>query len=356
MSLYGIVEEYAALGIHRTGTSVDRATVDWMAEQLADAGLTVEREPYDFEQWTAESMLTADGDAVDHLPVFHEFVGSIDTTDIHVEVIDPLFGGFPSVLGPAIATARDVGAGALVVATQHDEGALVAINRHPEHGSRVPTALVAGSEAERLTNASSVRLVMDSTLTPSWSTNLFATNDLDGPVLMLTTPLTGWFTCAGERGTGIAVTIDLARRLTQAGTPVQVLATTGHELENLGARRWLDRNVVDAVATMHIGASVGVPDALRAAMTNVEADDASDLVDAVGRAGIALRTDADNWLGEGQLHAATGVPLLSFSGAGIDFHTPNDVPDRVTSPEFMNDVADALFDAAVALASLSNPA
>ena len=50
-------------------------------------------------------------------------------------------------------------------------------------------------------------------------------------------PLTGWFGCAGERGTGVAVLLDLVERF--ADRPLLVLATGGHELDYLGVRQWV---------------------------------------------------------------------------------------------------------------------
>ena len=48
--LYRVVEEYEALGIHRAGTPVDRATFDWYERHLEAVGLTTERSVVPFDR------------------------------------------------------------------------------------------------------------------------------------------------------------------------------------------------------------------------------------------------------------------------------------------------------------------
>ena len=69
---------------------------------------------------------------------------------------------------------------------------------------------------------------------------------------------------------------------------------------------------------------------------------------ALDDAGIRLRCDSDTWLGEGEAWSLLGVPVLSTTGAGPDFHTPSDTPERVTSPGALATVADAVHRAVAA--------
>ena len=55
--LFRLVEEYAALGDHRTGTDVDRATVDWLVARLESRGARVTRWPYTLFGGAAEGAL-----------------------------------------------------------------------------------------------------------------------------------------------------------------------------------------------------------------------------------------------------------------------------------------------------------
>ena len=274
---------------------------------------------------------------------------------------DPLFGGFPGVLDDPIRRARTEGAEALVVATEHPEGSLVAVNRIPGEGSGFPTVLVAGRDHERLTDpAAALELEIDARLIEGHTTNVVAgragTAADDRAPLLVTTPLTGWFGCAGERGTGIAVLLDLVARLEERA--LTVVATGGHELDYLGARRWRPDTAVTPTAVVHLGASIGVeePDdgggrrlaSTRRAMTNLPARVATDVAAALIPAHLTLACETDRWIGEAEVFHHLGTPLLSLSGAGLDFHTPADTPERATSPAAMTAAADAVHDAVLA--------
>lgn len=352
--LFDVVSQYAALGDHRTGTAIDRATAEWMSDLLRDAGLDIEPELVEFEQWTFNSRLTVNGDDLEHLPLFYSWTGAIETGAVDVQLIDPMSGGFPGAADPHIERAKGTGAAAAVLATEHPNGSLVAINRDLD-ASRpdFPTVLAAGRDHAALAGGH-VALTLEATLGRGVTTNIVARNGVGGSPLMLTTPLNGWFGCAGERGTGIAVLLALVERF--ADRPLVVVATGGHELTYFGAHRWAAGRSLTPSAIVHVGASVAVESAseagdrtlipTRLAMTSLAADDATPLAAALEPAELALHADTTSWIGEGEAFHQVGVPLLSFTGAGVDFHTPEDTPERATSPAALDRVARAIGDAA----------
>ena len=356
--LYRLVEQYHTLGIHRAGTAVDHRTVDWYADELGRRGITAEREAVPFERYVTDSELTADGEPIDHLPFFYEWVGEIDTTDVAVTMVDAGYGGYDDQLDAAVAGAGASGHAAHVFATDHPDGALVAVNRAPHlHGGR-PTVLVAGRDHARVAAASEVHLRMRARIEPGETINLVGRNDVVGAPVLVTTPLTGWFGCAGERGTGAVVMLDLIERF--ADTPLLVLATGGHELDYLGVRRWVEAGGADVRGIVHVGASVAVDaptdDGARALVgtrivrTDLDGDDASRIGDAVTQAGFAYLPATPDWSGESEVLCALDCPMLSMTGMGIDFHTPDDTPARATSAPSLAIVADAIADAVAAFA------
>ncbi|KRB52619.1 MAG: hypothetical protein IV099_12305 [Phenylobacterium sp.] len=83
--------------------------------------------------------------------------------------------------------------------------------------------------------------------------------------LVVSTPRSGWFTCAGERGPGVAVWTLLARWAAKAELPVNVVfvCNSGHEYENFGAARLLDGAAPapsDTAFWLHLGANVAARD------------------------------------------------------------------------------------------------
>lgn len=353
-ALYGLVEAYADFGWHRTGSEVDNQTAAWIADALRRLGLDVAMTPVPFDRWTGSSSVNVDGVDIEHLAVPYEFTGSVDTTDVHVAEIDPNWGGDPAGLAGPVAEARACGADAVVLATTHPEGALVASNRDLTlERSGFPTVLVAGREFNRCA-AGDVRLRVDGELTAGNTTNVIGHNAVAGEPLVLTTPLTGWFGCAGERGTGIAVLLHLVDAL--ADLPLLVVATGGHELTWFGADVWVDTAPPPAAAIVHVGASVAVVEpgtgseralaATRLARTSVSSADAPAMASTLAPARLDLQYDSSSWKGEAQTFCRLGLPLLSFAGAGRDFHCPEDTPERATTPQALATVATAIAEAA----------
>lgn len=363
--LFELVQHYADLGDHRSGTPVDRRTIEWLRDRLADQGVSAQVEPLRFDRFEAKSELTVDGQSVDHLPLYYSWTGSLSTSNIRVIRHDVHGGGLPDAADAAVREA--VGdAEAVIVATEHPEGLLVAVNRDlAAEPLGVPVVLVGSAEADRL-QAGRVQLDLDAAIVPGESANLVGRNKHAAasgpgdPLLLLTTPTNGWFQSAGERGCGVAMLVDFAERFSD--TPVMFVATGGHELGCFGATRWVADHPVEPTAIVHLGASLAVEEdgddgtrtlaGSRLALTSVPGPRAVAMADALGRAGYALATDLSSFIGEGVAWASVDAPLLSFTGMNRYFHTPHDTPDRATSPESLSLVADAIAEATDALLHL----
>lgn len=360
-ALYGLVEEYSGMGFHRTGSEVDLATADWMAEQLSTAGFSTHLEDVAFEQFVSSSSLTVSGDEIFHLVVPYTWTGQLETSSVTAQALDPKYGGTPDVLEEPITGAAGSGHEAAIFATSHAEGSLQAINR--ELGPvpvRFPTVLVAGNQLETV-QSDDIRLQISASLRPGVTRNVIGRNRLavanpSASPLVLTTPLSGWFMCAGERGTGIAVLLGMLERLEDR--PVLVVATGGHELGWFGATRWVDNADVTPSTSIHVGASIAVLEpgdgadrelaGTRFALTSVP-DRSGELAEALAAARLNLRTEAESWVGEGQPFSQLSGPLLSMSGAGLDFHTPQDTPERATSPDALETALEAITAATLVL-------
>ena len=220
--LYGLVQEYSDLGFHRTGTPVDLATIEWFERQLLIIGARVEMAPYQFRRYAAEWSLTADGRDLDSLPLFYESVGSLVSSSPYVGAVDVSdLSTVAHNIEKQLDVARRSGSDAAVLSTIGREGLLVVPNRAPVPGSGFPAILAAGSSLEELKQGS-VSVSFSARIEDSDSANVvgyLGEGDFSRPVVV-TTPISGWFHCAGERGTGIAIALELAKSLAR-NFPVQ---------------------------------------------------------------------------------------------------------------------------------------
>jgi hypothetical protein len=175
-----------------------------------------------------------------------------------------------------------------------------------------------------------------------------------GPPVTVTTPLSGWFGCASERGSGAAIALDLVGRLSHSHT-VTVLACSGHELDHLGLHAWLDdaaaRGRVPPGPVIHLGASIASADGGVLEPRFVLQDSESspewiaELARAVSSANYHVATPADPWPGEGSNWRRQTPDVLSFTGTGRWFHTAGDTPERATTPAALGLARDAVWDA-----------
>ena len=74
--------------------------------------------------------------------------------------------------------------------------------------------------------------------------------------IIVATPQSGWSTCAAERGSGIAVALELAADLARTH-PVFVVGASGHELNGLGISTYLqDAFDLEPRAVICVGSSI----------------------------------------------------------------------------------------------------
>jgi hypothetical protein len=341
--LYQLVQTYSALGEHRTGTPVDQATLAWFATELGKRGARVDQVPYRFERYVAHCRLMADAAEVEALPLYYEAVGKVHSSRLHLDELAFDANLNAPQLDEVVARARMSGADAAIVATTGAGGRLVALNRAPVLGSGFPTVLVPGSALPMLRQAA-VHLALDARLEPSASATVIGhlgQGDATPPVVVAT-PLSGWFRCAGERGTGIAITLQLAKELAERW-PVMVVGTTGHELHYLGLQRFLAAHELHPSSVIFLGAGLATTlgsesgsafaGYRRHGQTTAGEGIAKRLEGVLAPARFLVRSNPAQWSGEGEEWVRLSTPLLSLASRFPLFHTPQDLPEHSTSSE-----------------------
>ncbi len=367
-SLYELVQAYDALEHHRTGTRFDHQTQAWLAEELASRRARVDTTSYEFDQFVVDDHeVVVDGNLVESVPLWYAGEGRCETS--HVQRFAWSFSGGNHGTQDAWAAlvANDRPS---VVATTDIGGMLGVPNRAPRFSLVQPVALVAGALADHLADAAAdaeVRLLTSTRRTVGRSTTVFGRfGPPSAAPVVITTPMTGWFRCAGERGTGIAIAIELAAELGDDRS-VLFVGTTGHEIGYLG----VDRLVAEGgfgtpSAIVHVGASsaagvvddsfvndslvndslvydrVGTLSPNRMVLSSLSSSAGAAVAATAEAGGLRVLQNPPDWFGEGEMLKRLERPLLSFVGGFPNFHTPLDTIERVTTPAMLDDAADTI--------------
>lgn len=380
--LFDDLNKYASFGAHRTGTPADLETSAWMAREIEAAGISVERRPFSVNRFVPDSaeLITAGG-TVAGFPAWFPAVtppsgtpaplvqlradGGLEGPTNSIAWVDGDTAGVWHEVDVALWAERAATAGAvgLVLAIDHPSGKLYQQNAKPPHVQAplpLPVLIVPASSAATIRQAlgQDVTLRVTGVQEEAHGINLLGrVRRGTGPWVVVSTPTSGWFGAAGERGPGVALWLSLARAMAaqEGRTNYLFVAASGHELDYLGARTLLGEGVLpppEAVrAWLHLGASIGTRDweirdgravPLERMQPNSYAFANEQLQERLHRAlaeVTAIRVLPVEHLpesrgGELTLYRNAGYPVAGFVGSHRYFHTPRDQPD-VTSPALL---------------------
>ncbi len=273
-----IIHAFEEQGFHRTGTSVDRASANWLREEAHQAGLTASLESFFLQRVDILAAALIVGDRrVEGIPLFD---GGFTNG-----------GGVGGRLGPlesdaeiGLAEARPNAAGvgplgdarlenrhkAIICVTRGGAPGLCPSNADSFLQPFGPPVLQVDSELanwlqEQARRRVDVQVLAHVRRTPAEAFNVTA--NLTGadpalPPLVIMTPRSGWYWCASERGGGLACWLELMRLLSQArpARDVVFVASSGHELGHLGINAFVDHRpgiVSNSIGWIHLGANIG---------------------------------------------------------------------------------------------------
>lgn len=284
---------YVDFGNKPAGGPGDTACGEWLAEEIERVGYAVQRQTFSapfFETRRAELSSGGSTVSVHPQPIViptgpdgvsgplvrvdgaGRFSGSMDGA---VALVDMTHARWSSMLSPGarepIEAAFAAGARAAVAVTNGPTGKVIALNadgRAPMFQG--PVALLAPEDAgDFLAGAMrrrEARLTIEGGggLRPAF--NFVGRMDRGkGRWLAVSTPRSGWFGCAAERGPGVAAWLHLARWAASAlpDHDLAFVCNTGHEYEYLGASEAMKAIAPPPSATrfwLHIGANVAARD------------------------------------------------------------------------------------------------
>ena len=370
------VEAYVGFGTHRTGSVGDLATSAWFADYWR--GLGYEIEQMDVETPNADTTvarLTAGGATFDGFaqpPLAFTPAEGVTGKLVRWSEASPadVKGAIAYVHIPrapgglalgadyraAFQAAAKAGAIGVLAAMSGPSGEVVAINTPVAMTLDIPVLQLGDKLKPQLDGIVDVGQDVTLTITGPGGTrvgkNTVARYGAEGPWIIVSTPQSGWFTCGGERGPGIAMSRALAAWAIKSELPVRWLfvATSGHEWIDHGAHLFHELSAPGPDETAlwwHLGAAFGArayeetPDGLVAKDTPnltralMATPDLVPLIETAFAGQKVIETpmpaDLAKALGEYRLVLEEGYPSgAGFWGGNAHFHTPIDGADATT--------------------------
>jgi hypothetical protein len=386
-SLYQDVITYVQFGEHRTATQGEDQTTDWMAERLKACGLNVGFQSFPVDTFFVhESSLNIDGKLVQCFPLWPPHWTGPQSVRARLSLLEAEGSQQkasmalikPSFSYGALAYSQDEGDDTVIrAAAERGAVAALVISNGPSEGIHayntpdgterwpIPVALVPKRNEPALTLAAEQRVEASLLLKGSdelqvEAKNIVARLDRGGDLIVISTPKSGWFSCAGERGPGIALFLALAQWASQRDSNVSYIfeANTGHETGGSGIRRFVEDLAPapeSVLAWIHLGANIATweweetdsglvkrarPDSYRVVCSNQEL---LPLLNTALSCLPGLEPRVGRGLGEMRLVIQTGYRGFGVNGGPYRyFHTPEDKPDVATGPELLESVATAL--------------
>ena len=365
--LYALVEGYCKWPHHRSATPEGRNTISFLDTELKRLGAPTKRIPYEFDRYEFYVEVRAKGRLLESLPLFYEafnqvssttpiirpvtLENNIDRKDIAGSISSPPNAKFPIVL---LATFGKFG-------TEPAKGMLLGVDADPARkGSGIPTVMISGEHLETL-KAGGVTVEFRAKRLTDRDETIIAELGAGGlQPLVITTPISAWFTAAGERGTGIAIALELAAHFARE-MPVIFIGTTGNELEFNGLKNLIKWGYkVEPYGVVHIGAAAAAgmkkPGERNLSLASTRVAMSSKPAGPNTGMGAALKpggfVGTERFSNEGAIwrqFLGKDVPLLSFDGTFPLMRTPDDTPELVTSPALIDTAYKSMLDATRAL-------
>lgn len=353
-----IIREYDAQGIHRTGTEVDNTSAAWLADRIHALGVEPAIESFEFNRLNVRDARLVIGDLnIEGVPLY-------DTTYTGAAGVSGTLGdvGSDAEIGVAMTLPYAGSAGFAPVALARKENAhkaivLVTDERLPAEGVATlnaesfrnpfgpPILQVANRHWQAIKlaagNNTPGRVIAHCDYVASTASNVEAYLEGETPghaPLVIMTPRSGWWTCASERGGGIAALLEMMRAIKLVGNTRDVIftANTGHELGHIGLDHFLDSNrrlLTDAHLWIHLGANfaAGIGGGVRLQYSDTQAQ--TEFAPHLKRAGIEpaqVTPPHTRPLGEARNVFDGGGRYISILGSNGLFHHPADTwPDAV---------------------------
>jgi hypothetical protein len=273
-----VIRAYEKQGFHRTGTTVDQISGDWLSNEVRQIGLEPMHEEFSLSRVDpVDAFLLANNRRIEGLPFFDGTftssagvagtLGSLNS-DASIGLTEiPPNAAETGALGKARRQNRHQ---AIVVITRGTRPGFCPSNAESFVRSFGPPVLqVASEEAPFLADCArpgtKALLTAHVERAQAKAFNVVAVasgGDKSAAPLIVMTPRSGWWWCASERGGGLACWLEIMRAMHDAKPfrDIIFVASSGHEIGHRGIDSFIERRpgiVSRAKAWIHLGANIG---------------------------------------------------------------------------------------------------
>lgn len=343
-----VIGAYETQGFHRTGTDVDRISADWLANEVRQIGLEPAFEEFSLSRVDpVRASLVVNGRTIEGLPLFDgSFTGAAGVagtlgnlnSDASIGLAEiPPNGAEAGALGDARRQSRHQ---AIVVITRGARSGFCPSNADSFLAPFGPPVLQVGSDeapflADCARQGALAVLTAHAERTPAQAFNVVTTvpgTDKSAAPLVVMTPRSGWWSCASERGGGLACWLEIvcAARDVKPVRDVLFVASSGHELGHIGLDTFIERRgglVPGAKAWIHLGANIGAAQGPGNILQASDDEMESTMAEAMTKAGLAIDRRLPRGavpLGEAANVHRGGGRFISIIGKNDLFHNPDD--------------------------------
>jgi len=289
-TLFTTVKKFVSLGEHRTGTPGDLATSEWLKAELDSIGYKTQFVEFPLRQFFFKSGTLSVGDQIaDVFPVWPvkddtnlAQSGKIIDGDKLKELtqakgnlvltrLKHAHGASTPEIAEQINNFINAGALSVLAITENNTGELVALNTFDGQPAwKAPVYHLAPKDSalvlKAIADATPVSIKIQGNIQTINARNVLGKIGIGPRYVVVSTPISGWFTTGGERGPGIAVWLGLAKWASRNKDkfPEYTFIFTGHsghELSKLGAKAFVEKAAPkpeDTRLWIHLGAAVAV--------------------------------------------------------------------------------------------------
>ena len=359
-NVFNFVKEYEGFSPHRTGGIGNGNVLDWLKNYLVSDGWNIGSHEFNYKHYN--SILEAHDSDFKGMLLYYSVIGKgrlsnplyyslSDSTKIEIgtQLEDQnIITLISNLTKNAIENTNDC----VVIESISELGDLSAINSPSDLNINFPIILV-DKETYKIFTNKSLLISYEAWVEDSKTSNILAKSysyDEQSP-LVITTPISGWFTCSGERGCGIAVALEVAKELSKFH-PVDLVFTNGHELGYQGAYEFVTDYQKIPTAVLHLGSCLANIDAEMISVCHSKNN--KNIALHLNKLGIFPKPPINNrlekyWAGEAKCWSFKNAPMLSIAGENAYFHTSADVVKSVTNKELLLEYVKYITKAALAL-------